>query len=85
LGYVISPQELRMDEEKIWTIKEWKEPTNVKGIQSFLGFANFYWCFIRDYSKITTPLSSLTRKEKGWEWGDKQQEAYEMLKKAMIT
>jgi len=73
-----------MDEEKIQTIKEWKEPTNVKGIQSFLSFANFYRCFIRDYSKITTPLSSLTRKEKGWEWNDKQQEAFETLKKAMI-
>ena len=71
--------------EKIRTIKEWKEPTNVKGIQSFLGFANFYRHFIRDYSKITTPLSSLTRKEKEWEWGDKQQEAFDTLKTAMIT
>ena len=85
LGYVISPKGLRMDQEKIRTIKEWKEPTNVKGVQSFLGFANFYRRFITDYSKITTPLSSLTRKEKAWEWGDKQQEAFETLKEAMIT
>jgi len=85
LGYVISPKGLQMDEEKIRTIKEWKEPTNVKGIQSFLEFANFYRLFIRDYSKITTPLSSLTRKEKEWEWGDKQQEAFDTLKTAMIT
>ena len=85
LGYVISPKGLRMDKEKIRTIKEWKEPTNVKGVQSFLGFANFYQHFIRNYSKITTPLSSLTRKEKVWEWADKQQEAFETLKKAMIT
>jgi len=42
LGYMISPQGLCMDEEKIRTIKEWKEPMNIKGIQSFLGFANFY-------------------------------------------
>jgi len=74
-----------MDEEKIRTIKERKEPTNIKGSQSFLGFANFYRRFVRDYSKITTPLSSLTRKENGWEWSDKQQEAFETLKKAMIT
>jgi len=85
LGYVISPKGLRMDEEKIRTIKEWKEPTNVKGIQSFLGFANFYRRFIRDYSKITMPLSSLTRKEKEWEWRDKQQGAFNTLKMAMIT
>jgi len=74
-----------MDEEEIRTIKEWKEPTNVKGIQSFLGCVNFYRHFIRDYSKITTPLSSLTRKEKAWDCGDKQQEAFETLKEAMIT
>jgi len=85
LGYVISPEGLRIDEEKIRTIRDWKEPTNVKGVQSFLGFANFYQRFIRDYSKITTPLSSLTRKDKLWEWGDKQQEAFETLKGAMIT
>jgi len=54
-------------------------------VQSFLGFANFYRRFIRDYSKITMPLSSLTRKVKLWEWGDKQQEAFETLKGAMIT
>jgi len=74
-----------MDEEKIRTIKEWKEPTNVKGIQSFLGFANLNRHFIRDYSKITMPLSSLTRKEKEWEWGDKQQGVFDTLKMAMIT
>jgi len=85
LEYVISPKGLRMDEEKIRTIKEWKVPTNVKGMQSFLGFANFYRRFIRDYSKILTPLSSLTRKEKEWEWGDKQRGAVETLKTAMIT
>jgi len=74
-----------MDDEKIRTIKDWKEPTNVKGVQSFLGFANFYYRrFIKDYSKITIPLSSLTRKEKVWEWGDRQQEVFETLKKAMI-
>jgi len=54
-------------------------------VQSFLGFANFYQRFIRDYSKITTPLSSLTRKDKLWEWGDRQQEAFETLKGAMMT
>jgi len=85
LGYVISPQGLQMDEEKIRTIKEWKELTNVKGIQSFLGFANFYRRFIQDYSQITTPLTRLTRKEVSWEWGNEQQMAFDTLKTAMVT
>jgi len=85
LGYVISPQGLQMDEEKIRTIKEWKELTNVKGIQSFLGFANFYRRFIQDYSRITTPLTRLTRKEVSWEWGNEQQMAFDTLKTAMVT
>jgi len=84
LGYVISPQGLRMDEEKIRTINERKEPTNIKGIQSFLGFANFYRMFIQDYSRITTPLTHLTRKEVSWEWGDEQQMAFDTLKTAMV-
>jgi len=85
LAYMISPQGLRMDKEKIRTIKEWKEPMNVKGIQSFLGFANFYRRFIQDYSQITTPLTRLTRKEVSWEWGDEQQTAFDTLKRAMVT
>jgi len=85
LGYMISPQGLHMDEEKIRTIKEWKEPTNIKGIQSFLRFTNFYRQFIQDYSRIRTPLTRLTRKEVDWEWGNEQQAAFETLKTAMVT
>jgi hypothetical protein len=42
LGYIISPIGLQMDPKKIKIVKEWREPVNVKGIQSFLGFADFY-------------------------------------------
>jgi hypothetical protein len=85
LGYVISPSGIQMDHEKVRTVAEWREPTNVKGVQSFLGFANFYQRFIKDYSKITLPLSRLTRKDNTWEWNDKTQEAFETLKAAMVT
>jgi hypothetical protein len=46
LGYIITPTGISMDPEKVKAVEEWKEPTNVKGVQSFLGFANFYSRFI---------------------------------------
>jgi hypothetical protein len=84
LGYIISPMGMSMDPEKVRAMAEWREPTNVKGVQSFLGFANFYRRFIRDFSKITTPLTKLTRKDIPWEWGNAAQSAFEQLKQAMI-
>ena len=42
LGYIISPKGVKMDQEKIRTVVEWEVPDSVKGVQSFLGFANFY-------------------------------------------
>ena len=74
-----------MDEAKVKVIQDWPIPRKVKDIQSFLGFANFYRRFIRDYSKITIPLTRLTRKGIPWEWSDKAQSAFEDLKKAFTS
>ena len=62
LGYIISADGVEMDQEKIKTVLEWDAPETVKDIQSFLGFANFYRRFIDGYSKITCPLTDLTKK-----------------------
>jgi hypothetical protein len=85
LGYIISPSGIQMDPEKVRAVAEWREPTNVKGVQSFLGFANFYMRFIQDFSKITAPLTRLTRKDTHWEWDDAAQSAFEQLKQAMVS
>ena len=57
LGYILSPTGLCMDESKVQTIQDWPELRKVKDIQSFLVFANFYRCFICDYSALTVPLT----------------------------
>jgi hypothetical protein len=77
LGYIIAPTGISIDPEKVKAVEEWKEPTNVKGVQSFLAFANFYRRFIRDFSKITVPLTKLTRKDTWYEWTDAAQSAFE--------
>ena len=52
---------------------------------SFLGFANFYRCFIYGYSEITVPLTRLTRKDIPWVFSDDCREAFKKLKKALVT
>jgi hypothetical protein len=85
LGTVIGNGEARMEEEKIEGIKNWKVPTNVKGVESFLGFANFYRRFIKNFSIIAAPLNQLKGKDKEWNWGEEQQKAFEEIKAAIIS
>jgi hypothetical protein len=61
LGFIIEASKgLRMDPEKVKAIKEWEALVNVKGVRSFLGFANFYRRFIKNYSELASPLTRLT-------------------------
>ena len=61
LGFVVAPQDLSMDSEKVQVIKDWPAPTTVKKVQSFLGFANFYRRFIWNYSTLASPIISLLK------------------------
>lgn len=63
LGYIVSSSGISMDPSKVKAVIDWPAPTNVKAVQSFLGFANFYRRFIENFSAIVRPLSTLTRKD----------------------
>jgi hypothetical protein len=63
LGYIVSTTGLKISPNKVKEVLEWEQSTTVKEIQSFLGFANFYRRFIKDYSKIAAPLTELTKKD----------------------
>jgi len=82
LGVIISENKVQMDKEKLSEVLEWPVPTKVKQVQAFLGFANFYHRFIENFTKISKPLSDLTKKDCTWNWGIEQQNTFEMLKKA---
>ena len=83
-GSIITTERIRMDQKKVKAITGWPEPKNLKEVQAFLGFANFYQKFIQDYSKVITPLTTLTKKKQPLNWGKEQQDAFHGLKKKFI-
>jgi len=84
LGMIIGKGQVRMDPAKVAAIAGWPIPKNKKEIQQFLGFANYYRRFIKDFSGITKPLTSLTGKEQ-WAWNPEQQTAFEQIKRCMCS
>lgn len=82
LGFVISPDGVSMADDKVSAITAWPQPTKVRDLQSFLGFANFYRRFIPGYSRIAAPLTALLRKEATFDFGPAAQVAFQALKAA---
>ena len=85
LGVIIGKDGVRMEKEKVQRVIEWPVPRSVKDVQKFLGLANYYRWFVKDFAKIAKPLHETTRKGKKWEWGEKQQKAFEELKRRFTT
>ena len=85
LGYKVSSRGIAMIANRVAAIKEWLAPTNLKSLQSFLGFCNFYRQFIRNYSLIATPLTNLTKKSVEYIWTSKEQQAFDKLKNQFDT
>ena len=80
LGFVVSKEGLKVDEEKVKAIHEWPTPTTMTQVRSFLGLAGFYRRFVRDFSTIAHPLTELTKKNVAFHWGEAQEEAFQGLK-----
>src|SRR5208282_2833807 len=80
LGFIISPDGISMEPDRVAAITEWRVPTSVQDVQIFLGFANFYRRFIEGYSCITSAISTLLRKNQNFHWSSQAQEAFEELK-----
>ncbi|GJZ72054.1 reverse transcriptase domain-containing protein [Tanacetum coccineum] len=83
LGHKVSSAGLEVNKAKIDVISKLLPPTNIKGIRSFLGHADFYRCFIKDFSKITRPLTKLLEKDTLFEFDDECQKAFELLKEKL--
>ena len=85
LGLIVGVNGIRMDPEKVTAVKEWEAPSKLKEVQAFLGFANFYRRFIRNYSRVVQSLTKLTKKLVPFHWGPDQKRAFAELKEAFTT
>ncbi|MBW0472877.1 hypothetical protein O181_012592 [Austropuccinia psidii MF-1] len=85
LGYVISSDGLKMDSSKVHQILNWPQPKNIKALQSFPGFANFYFCFIKNYSKEICALTSFFKKYSPFIFNEEAFSQFQILKEAFTT
>lgn len=85
LGHVVSGKGISMEEDKVKAIRNWPAPTTVTGVRSFLGLAGYYRKFVKNFSRIASPLSELLHKAKPFEWKETQQKAFDALKLAVSS
>ena len=85
LGFIISTNGIETDPEKTAVIDQWEPPKSVKGVQSFLGFCNFYRRFIKDYGRIARPLNRLTRIDQPFVFDTSCKQAFKELKRRLVA
>jgi hypothetical protein len=85
LGHVISERGIKVDKAKVETVEQHPPPTYVKYLRSFLGHAGFYRRFIKDFSKITKPLTHLLQKDVAFDFDAKCLAAFRTLKSALVS
>ncbi|GKC16478.1 putative reverse transcriptase domain-containing protein [Tanacetum coccineum] len=85
LGHVINNKGVHVDPAKVEAIRNWSAPTTPKEVRQFLGLAGYYRRFIEGFSLISKPLTKLTQKNKKYEWGTEEDEAFQTLKHKLCS
>ncbi|CAB0040138.1 unnamed protein product [Trichogramma brassicae] len=80
LGHIVSEKGVEPDPRKVEATSNWPRPTNVKQIRQYLGTTGYYRRFIKDYARIASPLSNLTKKNKPFEWTEECETSFLTLK-----
>ncbi|UYV79429.1 K02A2.6-like [Cordylochernes scorpioides] len=85
LGYITSKHGIKPAEHNIKAVRNFPRPKKVKQVQSFLGMCSYYRKFIKDFSKIADPLTNLIKKSVSFTWTERQEEAFQTLKTALLS
>ncbi|GBG73872.1 hypothetical protein CBR_g17584 [Chara braunii] len=84
LGHVLDGDDIKPEDSKIAAIRDWPIPRTLIKLRSFLGLANYYRKFVRNFSTIVAPLHRLLKKETIWKWNKDCTSAMKKLKQALI-
>jgi hypothetical protein len=85
LGDMVSHEGIAVDPSKVKEVLEWKPPTTVSEVRSFLGLAGYYRWFIPNFSNIMKPIPELLKKGNKYLWSEAYDEAFKHLKKLLTT
>jgi hypothetical protein len=85
LGHIISQAGIVVNPDKVQEVMNWKPPTTVRQIRSFLGLAGYYRRFIPDFSRIAKPMTELLKKGAKFVWGQKCEDAFHTLRQHLTT
>ena len=85
LGHIVSAEGVSPDDEKVKAIKHFPRPQNITDVRSFIGLASYYRCFVKNFANIAQPMTSLNKKDVGFHWTDKQENAFNTLKDHMCS
>nr|GEU95980.1 putative reverse transcriptase domain-containing protein [Tanacetum cinerariifolium] len=85
LGHVIDSQGIHVDPATIESIKDWASPKTATEISQFLGLVGYYRRFIEGFSKVAKSMTKLTQKKVKFDWGDKQETAYQIIKQKLCS
>nr|GEX92925.1 putative reverse transcriptase domain-containing protein [Tanacetum cinerariifolium] len=85
LVHVINSQGIHVDPAKIESIKDWASPKTPTEIRQFLGLAGYYRSFIEGFSKISKSMTKLTQKGIKFNWGEKEENAFQLIKRKLCS
>jgi hypothetical protein len=85
LDYVVTTQDIEMDEEKVKAIQDWPTPKLVSEVRSFHGLPSFYRRFVKDFSTIVASLTKIVKKSVELKWNDEQDKAFNLLKDKLCS
>ncbi len=85
LGFIVSPEGVRMDPDRVKAVVNWPTPDSRKALLRFLGFANFYRRFIRNFSQLAAPLTALTSTKMTFRWSNAAEAAFTKLRGPFVS